>query len=93
MRKDQIVADTATPPMYLKVDLKAVPLSPDLFGTKFDVILVDPPWEEYVRRAPGLGDDDDWWTPEEIMNLRVEVRLGLRFGSSGLGMNSAQVHA
>jgi len=61
MRKDQIVADSASPPMYLKVDLKAVPLSPELLGTKFDVILVDP-WEECVRRAPGLGDDDEWWT-------------------------------
>lgn len=44
--KDQLVADRATSPMYLKCDLKTFDLSS--LGTKFDVILIDPPWE-YAR--------------------------------------------
>ncbi|CAI5536426.1 unnamed protein product, partial [Closterium sp. Naga37s-1] len=50
-----------------------VELTPEIFGTKFDVILIDPPWEEYVRRAPGMGDEIEWWTPLEIMALRIEA--------------------
>ncbi|CAI7921099.1 unnamed protein product, partial [Closterium sp. NIES-53] len=53
-----------------------VELTPEIFGTKFDVILIDPPWEEYVRRAPGMGDEIEWWTPQEIMALRIEVGTG-----------------
>lgn len=52
--KDAQVARYATPPYFLRADLKALALSPETFGTKFDVILVDPPWEEYARRAPGV---------------------------------------
>ena len=66
--------------MYLKMDLKTTELNSEMFGTKFDVILVDPPWEEYVRRAPGLVDGLESWTPEEIMNLKIEVSL--HFASS-----------
>ena len=76
VRKDRIVADAATPPMFLQMDLRHTPLSPHLFGTKFDVILIDPPWEEYVRRAPGVADDTEWWSAEEIMALQIEVRGG-----------------
>lgn len=72
-RKDEIVANSASAPMYYKCDLKEHVLSPDFFGTKFDVILVDPPWEEYVHRAPGITDDIEYWTPEEIMDLKIEV--------------------
>ncbi|KAG9144645.1 hypothetical protein Leryth_020932 [Lithospermum erythrorhizon] len=72
-RKDEIVAKAATPPMYLKCDLREQVLSPELFGTKFDVILIDPPWEEYVHRAPGVTDHMEYWTFEEIMNLKIEA--------------------
>ncbi|KAG0596424.1 hypothetical protein M758_UG252900 [Ceratodon purpureus] len=72
-RKDQLIAKRATPPMYRQCDLRTTELGPDLFGTKFDVILVDPPWEEYVRRAPGIGDSMEWWSDEEIENLRIEA--------------------
>ncbi|KAL5567957.1 hypothetical protein UlMin_024532 [Ulmus minor] len=72
-KKDEIVANSASPPMYYKCDLKEFELSPDFFGTKFDVILVDPPWEEYVHRAPGVADHMDYWTFEEIMNLKIEA--------------------
>ncbi|CAN6323845.1 unnamed protein product [Urochloa humidicola] len=72
-RKDEIVANSASAPMYHKCDLKEHVLSPDFFSTKFDVILVDPPWEEYVHRAPGITDHIEYWTAEEIMNLKIEA--------------------
>ncbi|KAL3523481.1 hypothetical protein ACH5RR_016315 [Cinchona calisaya] len=72
-KKDEIVAKSASPPVYLKCDLLEQVLSPDFFGTKFDVILVDPPWEEYVHRAPGVTDHMEYWTFEEIMNLKIEA--------------------
>ncbi|KAI3458959.1 hypothetical protein Pfo_015622 [Paulownia fortunei] len=72
-KKDEIVVKSASPPMYYKCDLREQVLSPEFFGTKFDVILVDPPWEEYVHRAPGVTDHTEYWTIEEIMNLRIEA--------------------
>ncbi|XP_074279842.1 N6-adenosine-methyltransferase non-catalytic subunit MTB-like [Silene latifolia] len=72
-KKDEIVEKASTPPMYHKCDLREFTLSPDFFGTKFDVILVDPPWEEYVHRAPGVTDHMEYWTFEEIMNLKIEA--------------------
>ncbi|WVZ56017.1 hypothetical protein U9M48_006604 [Paspalum notatum var. saurae] len=72
-RKDEIVAKSASPPMYYKCDLREHVLSPEFFGTKFDVILVDPPWEEYAHRAPGITDHIEYWSAEEIMNLKIEA--------------------
>lgn len=72
-KKDEIVANSASAPMYYKCDLHDQVLSPEFFGTKFDVILVDPPWEEYVHRAPGVTDHMEYWTFEEIMNLKIEA--------------------
>ncbi|KAL7148261.1 hypothetical protein ABFS83_06G166300 [Erythranthe nasuta] len=72
-KKDEIVAKSASAPMYYKCDLREQVLSPEMFGTKFDVILVDPPWEEYVHRAPGVTDHMESWTFEEIMNLKIEA--------------------
>eukprot|EP00268_Persea_americana_P032168 TRINITY_DN3155_c0_g4_i1.p1 TRINITY_DN3155_c0_g4~~TRINITY_DN3155_c0_g4_i1.p1 ORF type:complete len:1239 (-),score=333.64 TRINITY_DN3155_c0_g4_i1:179-3895(-) len=72
-KKDEIVAKAASPPMYYKCDLREHGLSPEFFGTKFDVILVDPPWEEYVHRAPGVTDHMEYWTFEEIQNLKIEA--------------------
>nr|GEW46421.1 methyltransferase-like protein 1 [Tanacetum cinerariifolium] len=72
-KKDEIVSNSASAPMYYKCDLRQQVLSPEFFGTKFDVILVDPPWEEYVHRAPGVTDHMDYWTLEEIMELKIEA--------------------
>ncbi|KAL1828047.1 hypothetical protein ACET3Z_006459 [Daucus carota] len=72
-KKDEIVTNSATAPMYYKSDLREQVLSPEFFGTKFDVILVDPPWEEYVHRAPGVTDHMESWTFEEIQNLKIEA--------------------
>ncbi|KAK9828073.1 hypothetical protein WJX81_008698 [Elliptochloris bilobata] len=71
IRKDQLVAQRATPPFYLKADLRTLKLSAETLGTRFDVALVDPPWEEYARRAPGLAQMDTWgWA--EIQALELE---------------------
>ena len=57
--------------MSFSADLRTLPLSVQTFGSKFDVIIVDPPWEEYVQRAPGVGDGTSWtwqvgeWTSAE----------------------------
>ncbi|CAN6972686.1 hypothetical protein IGI04_035587 [Brassica rapa subsp. trilocularis] len=72
-KKDEIVSNSASAPMYLKGDLHELELSPELFGTKFDVILVDPPWEEYVHRAPGVSDTMEYWSFEDIINLKIEA--------------------
>ncbi|CAN4115367.1 unnamed protein product [Withania somnifera] len=72
-RKDEIVVNAASAPMYFKCNLHEHELSPEFFGTKFDVILIDPPWEEYVHRAPGVTDHMEYWTFEEIMNLKIEA--------------------
>ena len=37
-RKDTLIAARATPPYFLRADLRALPLSVDTFGTKFDVV-------------------------------------------------------
>lgn len=70
--KDGILAKRATPGMSLKCDLKTQDLI-DL-GTKFDVILIDPPWEEYQTRVNGMyvpNEDLTFWTQEELRQLKI----------------------
>jgi mRNA m6A methyltransferase non-catalytic subunit len=55
----------------VQADLKQLPLTLDTFGTKFDVVLIDPPWEEYVRRAPGADAVSDSWPWQDIQALDV----------------------
>ncbi|EIE18381.1 hypothetical protein COCSUDRAFT_20697, partial [Coccomyxa subellipsoidea C-169] len=55
----------------LQADLRELKLSVATFGTKFDVVLVDPPWEEYARRAPGI--DVPSWPWQDIMKLEIEA--------------------
>ena len=59
--------------MYLKCDLHETILSAELFGTKYDVILVDPLWEEYVHMPHGIGDHMEYLTFQEMQNLKIEV--------------------
>ena len=59
------------PPMYLKERVKELDL-PQL--GEFDVIMIDPPWEEYKKRAEffninGNSEKLENWRLEEIMNL------------------------
>lgn len=55
----------------VQADLTELKLSVETFGTKFDVVLIDPPWAEYVRRAPGAGPDTSW-TWQDIRALEIE---------------------
>ncbi|CAD7000340.1 methyltransferase-like protein 14 homolog [Ceratitis capitata] len=71
--KDKLIQDTASAPMYLKADLKTLDLKG--LGSKFDVILIEPPLEEYARAAPSVatvgGAPRVFWNWEEILNLDV----------------------
>ena len=73
--KDTLVAERASEPMFKRVDLRSFDLT--TLGTKFDVVLIDPPWEEYRRRAMAAGDDEaahmEVWSPKDIMALRIEA--------------------
>ena len=51
--KDARIADRATEPTFKRVNLRDFDLT--TLGTKFDVILIDPPWEEYKRRKIACG--------------------------------------
>uniref|UniRef100_T1INW0 N(6)-adenosine-methyltransferase non-catalytic subunit METTL14 n=1 Tax=Strigamia maritima TaxID=126957 RepID=T1INW0_STRMM len=66
--KDDLISTTATPPMYLKTDLETFDIRE--LGGKFDVILVEPPLEEYQRSA-GVTNTQ-FWSWEQIMKLEIE---------------------
>ena len=69
--KDEQIRRGATPPIYLKVDdLTTFDLTG--LGVKFDVILIEPPLEEYQRRASGITFSWQPWDFEDIMNLKIE---------------------
>lgn len=67
--KDELIAQTATPPMYLKCDLKQSCQLRQL-DCKFDVILIDPPLEEY-QRTQGVTKSK-FWSWEDLMHLEIE---------------------
>ena len=69
--KNELIRKKSHPPVYVKTDLKTFDLKS--IG-KFDVILVDPPWEEYARRMsqyPGIYHEIPW-TYEEIADLPID---------------------
>ncbi|CAH1763431.1 13988_t:CDS:2 [Entrophospora sp. SA101] len=69
--KNALVTNRATPPTYLKADLRTFDFKS--LGTKFDVILIDPPLEEYCRRSPLIaGNNPDYLTYYELANLKIE---------------------
>lgn len=71
--KDELIAETATPPMYLQADLKTLDLKS--LGTKFDVILIEPPLEEYARGGAGVAVSGvaprTFWSWDEILSLDI----------------------
>ncbi|XP_055682171.1 N6-adenosine-methyltransferase non-catalytic subunit [Lutzomyia longipalpis] len=69
--KDELIAETATPPMYLQADMKVLDLKS--LGTKFDVILIEPPLEEYAKGGAGVagGTSRSFWSWEEIIDLEI----------------------
>jgi len=78
--------------MYIKADLKTFDLTQ--LG-KFDVILMDPPWEEYYKRRLKYDVVEPYWTLEEIQALPIEEIsencsfLFLWVGSEGLDVGRA----
>lgn len=73
--QDEHVALTSTPPMYLKCDLRSYNLL-DL-NNKFDVILVEPPLEEYQRTMGATNLD--FWSWEQVTFLIKQYYLVFRF--------------
>lgn len=72
--KDDLIAQTATPPMYLRCDLGTLDFKE--LGTKFDVVLIEPPLEEYQR---SLGVTNmEFWNWEQIMNLDIGEVIDVR---------------
>ncbi|XP_044738370.1 N6-adenosine-methyltransferase non-catalytic subunit [Chrysoperla carnea] len=65
--KDDLIQETATPPMYLKCDLANFDLKE--LNSKFDVILVEPPLEEYQRTMGATNMQ--FWSWDQIMNLDI----------------------
>lgn len=66
--KDDLIAETATPPMYLKTDLLSYNLKE--LNCKFDVILIEPPLEEYQRTC-GATNVQLWnWDQVSFTQLR-----------------------
>lgn len=67
--KDELIARTATPPMYLKCDLGQAGQLRQL-DCKFDVILIDPPLEEY-QRTQGVTKTK-FWSWDSLMHFEIE---------------------
>jgi hypothetical protein len=61
--QDDLIASTATPPMFLKCDLQTFNFKE--LNNKFDVILVEPPLEEY-QRTMGVTNMQ-FWSWEQVM--------------------------
>ncbi|XP_035272732.1 N6-adenosine-methyltransferase non-catalytic subunit [Anguilla rostrata] len=73
--KDELIAATNTPPMYLQADPESFDLRE--LKCKFDVILLEPPLEEYYRES-GIIANEKFWTWDDIMKLEIEEISALR---------------
>lgn len=73
--KDEFAQSRATPPMYLRTDLSRFDLGE--LQSKFDVILIEPPLEEYCR----MNGTDRHWMWDEVGSSRSDdvARLLLVF--------------
>ena len=65
--KNELIDETAHPPMYLKCDLESFDLKS--LDQKFDVILIEPPLEEYAR-SYGVTNIK-FWDWDKIMALDI----------------------
>uniref|UniRef100_UPI00358EA4E3 N6-adenosine-methyltransferase non-catalytic subunit n=1 Tax=Myxine glutinosa TaxID=7769 RepID=UPI00358EA4E3 len=66
--KDEFIAWTNTPPMYLQADLSCFPLRS--LGPQFDVVLVEPPTGDPNQGPAPAGARA--WSWSEIMELEIE---------------------
>ncbi|KAG7256395.1 hypothetical protein CRUP_016921 [Coryphaenoides rupestris] len=73
--KDELISTTNTPPMYLQADPEHFDLR-DL-KCKFDVILLEPPLEEYYRES-GISHTERFWTWDDVRDVRVRVHRSAR---------------
>ncbi len=79
--KTELAAMAATPPLWLQADVRTLPLSPATFGTKFDVILIDPHVQgngghtaHTEGRAPLLGAAEQApWTWDQVRALGIDT--------------------
>ncbi|XP_050532863.1 N6-adenosine-methyltransferase non-catalytic subunit isoform X2 [Daktulosphaira vitifoliae] len=71
--KDELIQQTATPPMFLKCNLNNFDFGS--INMKFDVILIEPPLEEY-QRTMGVTNIALWnWKQEHcLMGIKGTVR-------------------
>ncbi|EPT28274.1 N6-adenosine-methyltransferase, putative [Toxoplasma gondii ME49] len=72
--KRQVLERRNTPSLCIQANLHHFDWG-ILGGVKFDVILVDPPWQEYFDRCAAIGatnEDLTPWTLEEMLQLPVE---------------------
>uniref|UniRef100_A0A8C9CGT7 N(6)-adenosine-methyltransferase non-catalytic subunit METTL14 n=1 Tax=Phocoena sinus TaxID=42100 RepID=A0A8C9CGT7_PHOSS len=67
--KDELTDKSNTPPMYLQADIEAFDIRE--LTPKFDVILLEPPLEEYYRET-GITANEKCWTWGDIMNLEID---------------------
>lgn len=91
--KDELISKSNTPPMYLQADLDAFDIRE--LKSKFDVILLEPPLEEYYRET-GIAANEKCWTWDDIMKLEIEELSGLRsfvflWCGSGEGLDLGRV--
>ena len=62
--QDHQIKAGASQPMYLQTDVRTFDFGG--LGVKFDVILLEPPLEEYQRRASGVTFGWSPWDWEEV---------------------------
>jgi N6-adenosine-specific RNA methylase IME4 len=72
--KNALLKKRNHPAMYLKSDIREVDFAN---FPKFDVVLIDPPWEEYKKRILNISmvkktEKSEGWTLEEIRDIRLD---------------------
>lgn len=78
--QDDLIAGTAAPPMFLKCDLQNFNFK-DL-NNKFDVILVEPPLEEY-QRTMGVTNTQFWSWEKVDKYIYTPVQISIFNNSDG----------
>lgn len=74
--KDELISRTATPPMYLKYEFTQPGQLRAKLNCKFDVILIDPPLEEY-QRTQGITKTK-FWSWDRILQLEIDEMAAQR---------------
>ncbi|KAK1175732.1 N6-adenosine-methyltransferase non-catalytic subunit-like, partial [Acipenser oxyrinchus oxyrinchus] len=91
--KDDLIATTNTPPVYLQADLETFDLRE--LKCKFDVLLIEPPLEEYYRES-GIVANEKIWAWDDMMKLEIEEIAAPRsfvflWCGSGEGLDQGRV--